>query len=67
MLTPNKQSIPELFKLLFKELEMPKKSDIKKALETILGYELTEEAVELIQLTQIVASFTRSDSPGEAS
>jgi hypothetical protein len=48
-----------------KEIEMTNKSDIKKALETILGHELTEEAVELIGVTQLLASFTRSNLPGE--
>jgi len=44
---------------------MSEKLDVKKALETILGHELAEDEVETIQLIQPVASYTRSDSPGE--
>lgn len=44
---------------------MAKNPDIKKSLEAILGYELTEDAVQRIQLIQAVASYDFSDRPGE--
>ncbi len=45
---------------------MTEKANIKKALETILGQALAENDVESIQFILPVASYTRSDSPGEA-
>jgi hypothetical protein len=48
------------------ESDMPKNQDIKKSLEAIVGHELTEEAVQRIQLIQSVASYDFSDKPGEA-
>lgn len=44
---------------------MSEKSDIKKALEEILGYELPEEAIQRIDLFLRVASYTQSNRPGE--
>ena len=43
---------------------MAEKSDIKKALETIVGYELTEDALQRIDLFAAVASYDRTDVPG---
>ena len=44
---------------------MPEKLDIKKAMESILGHELPEEAVEFINLFSNVATYDRTDKPGE--
>jgi hypothetical protein len=44
---------------------MSNKPDFKEALEAILGYELTEDAMQRIQFIQAVASYTRSDLPGK--
>src|SRR5688572_26484209 len=43
---------------------MSEKSNIKKALEEMLGYELTEDALQRIDLLQAVASYDRTDVPG---
>lgn len=43
---------------------MPEKTDIKKALETIVGYKLTEDAVQRFDLSAAVASYDRTDATG---
>lgn len=43
---------------------MIKKPDVKKALETVMGYELTEDTMQLIDLFASVASYERTDVPG---
>lgn len=44
---------------------MSEKSDTKKSLEKILGYELLEEEVQRMELYRRVASWTQSNTPGE--
>ena len=57
---PNKPFRPP-----FKEEEMPESGDIKKALETILGYEPTDEEVQLFPWFVKVATWDRTDLPGQ--
>jgi hypothetical protein len=45
---------------------MAEQSDIRKALESIVGHELSDEAFQRIWLSQIIASYTQSNTPGEA-
>lgn len=44
---------------------MPAKSEIKNALEAAIGHTLPEEVLELIDLLSPVASYNRTDKPGE--
>jgi hypothetical protein len=43
---------------------MTEQSDVKKALETILGHELSDEALQSVLISQALASYTISDTPG---
>ncbi len=43
---------------------MSENPDIKKALETIVGYELTEDAVQRFDLFSAFAAYDRTDVPG---
>jgi hypothetical protein len=53
------------FRPPFKEEEMPEQADIKKALETIMGHELSDEEVQLIDFFRRVATWDRTDLPGK--
>jgi hypothetical protein len=44
---------------------MTEQKDVKKALEEILGHELPQEALELFNLFSNVATYDRTDKPGE--
>ena len=44
---------------------MPEQADIKKALDTIMGHELSDEEVQLIEFFQRVAIWDRTDLPGQ--
>jgi hypothetical protein len=43
---------------------MPEQGDIKKALESIVGYELREEELQRFQFFQRVATWDQTDRPG---
>lgn len=52
------------FTLISSRSKNARKAEIKKALETLLGYELPEEAVQRIHLLQAVAAYDRTDVNG---
>ncbi len=43
---------------------MPEQEEIKKALENLVGHELSEEALQRLQLFERVAIWDRTDQPG---
>lgn len=45
---------------------MTEQSDNRKALESILGHDLSDEALQRIWLSQTIASYTQSNTPGDA-